>query len=364
MKPLFVPTRPTKPTSTKSTQLGALTKGPRTPFNRPQRPLGLSISGQQQAKTQQVSTPWREPQSAAATEPLSSSFDTQTPAPWKTVILSVNHPSEYVLATQVHVERNALLALALLEHDAQQPVRSFADLTPEFVQRFIRGTHDLSKRETSAAFLEQHHLEEPLAVPLVENWGKRLKFSPYEPNPLIDRLNATDHAVEDLFFAEQQHLFGAETFERVKFQATHLVNVADKVDRGMALLSKYEEMGKEGVRVSEYLANSPKPLDQEVVRLAKWLEDNYDTIIPEGLRLNYFDARDTTPSIVNPDRLEAVVKELDVAAKGEGFEAKRFIARTELKHITTAYNRERSPEARQTIDGITKTLERLGFIVT
>ncbi len=204
------------------------------------------------------------------------------PAPLRAVaiqsVMSVKTPAEYILATQIHVQRVGLLAQELLRRHPGLFSRVEAPVLAEFA-----SLHDAAKTTTDAAFLAEHHLDRPLADELAAQWGSLLKVSRDAPNPLVEKLNRVDHAVENAFFASRGIVPELAAHYRL------IVEVADKVDRGMSLLSRYEEMGKTAVPVGEYLKTSSNPRDQLVAQLAQGLEADYEKLIPE--KMNYHSER-------------------------------------------------------------------------
>ena len=212
-------------------------------------------------------------------KPMSSSF--QEHAPRETLrsrLLSVQSRAEYILATQVHVQRVGLLAQELLRRHPDQ----FPGLDPLTLAEFA-SIHDSAKITTDPAFLAEHNLERPLADDLAHHWGALLKPTPDASNPLVEQVNRVDRAVEAAFFGQRGISSQTEALYRL------IVEVADKVDRGMSPLSRYEEMGKRAVRVAEYLKLSSHGHDEVVARLATELEADYAKLIPKTM--NYFDAR-------------------------------------------------------------------------
>lgn len=197
-------------------------------------------------------------------------------------VMSVETPAEYILATQIHVKRVGLLAQELLRrHPAL-----FSRVEPPVLAEFA-SVHDAAKIATDPAFLAEHNLERPLADELTPHWGLLLKISRDAPNPLVEKVNRVDHAVESAFFDSRGIAPELATHYRL------IVEVADKVDRGMSPLSRYEEMGKTAVPVGEYLKTSSNPRDQLVASLAQGLEADYEKLIPPTM--NYLDERPPRP---------------------------------------------------------------------
>ncbi len=193
-------------------------------------------------------------------------------------LLSVQNPAEFILATRMHVKRVCLLAQELLRRHLDE----FPGVDPVVLAEFA-GIHDSAKITTAPEFLAEHKLERPLADDLAHHWGTLLKATPDASNALVEQVNRVDHAVENAFFSERGISLQTEAHYRL------VVEVADKVDRGMSPLSRFEEMGKRAVRVAEYLKRSGDARDEVVARLATELEGDYSKLIPKTM--NYFDAR-------------------------------------------------------------------------
>ncbi len=193
-------------------------------------------------------------------------------------VASVTTMAEFVIATEMHVQRVGVLAQALLRRHRAE----FAAVDEKILAEYA-AIHDAAKTSTGPEFLAQHKLARPLAEDLVKHWGTMLKVSPDSPNPLIETLNRVDTAVENKFFEDKGISSDVANLYRL------IVEVADKVDRGMAPLSRYEEMGKTAVPVGEYLKRSTGAHDARVMRLAQELEADYQKLIPA--EMNYFDAR-------------------------------------------------------------------------
>ena len=220
---------------------------------------------------------WRPP-GAAAIAPTGSSTFRSAEARGIRSVPSITTIAEYVLATEVHVQRVGLLAQELLRRHRTE----FAAVDEGVLAEFA-ALHDAAKTNTGPEFLARHRLERPLAEDLVRTWGTLLKPLPNSVHPLIETVNRVDAALEREFF-ERKGLAVA-----VANQYRLIVEVADKVDRGMAPLSRYEEMGKTAVPVSEYLKRSTNPRDADLMRLARGLETDYHLLIPT--EMNFWDAR-------------------------------------------------------------------------
>ncbi len=189
-----------------------------------------------------------------------------------TCVLSVTTPSEFVLATKLHVARVRLLAAELRRRYPDE----FAQVDPDVLDAFA-SLHDAAKTNDTPEFLSEHGLDKPLADDLVVHWGRRIKATETATHPLVDKVNRVDAKVSQRFFAERQ--IPPDLAELYEF----LVEVADKVDRGSAPLSRYEEMGKTAVAVSEYLLDATDERSVRLIRYARELEADYHQLIPEAL---------------------------------------------------------------------------------
>ncbi len=194
-------------------------------------------------------------------------------------IPSVTTPQEFVLASLIHVSRVSRLARELFHRHES----AFPGVNGKLLARFV-DIHDAAKVFNHPGFLKEFGLEHPLAEELVQHWGTLLKSSPQEPHPLVDKVNRVDWALEQRFFNE--HGIGAREARYYRL----IVEICDKADRGMATLSRYEEMGKTALPVGEYLRASTKPRDKLIAHWAAELEAGYHFIIPEAL--DYFSVRE------------------------------------------------------------------------
>lgn len=149
-----------------------------------------------------------------------------------------------------------------------------------------------------------------VASHLVELWGKRVSTE----NGLDPKLGRV---------LKQMNL-GDKRFEaRHMPEAVEIVNFADKIDKGMDPLTKFEELGRVAVLPSRYYSN-PKntAYNPGFARMAKGVEERYYEIIPKSLeslayreaaraarvagRNMQSDARARPTRILHPARDEAI----------------------------------------------------------
>lgn len=105
---------------------------------------------------------------------------------------------------------------------------------------------------------------------LVDLWGKRVSsesgLDP-EAGAVMVKMNKGDKQFEAAYSPETQEI----------------VSLADKIDKGMDPLTKFEELGRVAIKPSQYLSNPSNSYayNPEMARMAEGVEERYYEIIPE-----------------------------------------------------------------------------------
>jgi hypothetical protein len=179
------------------------------------------------------------------------------------VFTTVSSPSEMVAYMTAHIARVGVLAQALLQRQSAH----FPDVKADVLAAFSQ-VHDRSKIDGRPSFLREHGLKAPIANDLLRLWGQSVSGKQASS---IHKLNQIDASLEQAFFDSRN------IAPNVAVQYQTLVSVADKVDRGMNRISKFEEMGRV-LRPASAFEKNP-----QLQAFSRELEEHYASIVPASL---------------------------------------------------------------------------------
>ena len=137
--------------------------------------------------------------------------------------------------------------------------------------------HDEMKVTTDRTLLRSFGFDRMVAGHLVEFWGRALSdnsgLDASSGAKVLKRMNEGDHWLEQKF----------------PVLVLEIVHLADKIDKGVDPITKFEELGRTAVPASQYLRNPLNPEYNPVLAgFALQIEQRYDEIVPRVLSSTEF----------------------------------------------------------------------------